>query len=221
MQAVAVLCRLMPLNYSFNLIVPAESVDQALAALAAHLHSRDARRIKAALPWSPTRERIELWNGEQCRRASGFAGVQRGQHEVGESLCVSLLLDPDAPALRLEEEGGPPFPRDAGRIAFGCMWTAISVGTKLAAITSTAASSNMSRLCERSEAVQGPWRSIARELPDAFLFLDCEELETWRLLHPCERVVPRPDYELFTVTAADRPVPDPYWADAIEKASRS
>ena len=207
----------MGLNYTFILVFPLASVDDALRALAGHLHADDRVRMLAALPWQPAKERLTSWRGTTVCERSGFSSLERNGLEHGDSFCLSLLIRLDR-AVREYELTDVPLPREGKLASLGCMWTEFSTGSELFVISMMAASSGMSRLCEMSEAVQAPLKSVARSANAFALFLDTEQPDSWTLLYPQVRAVPRPDDELFDLPDDLSPATDAYWSDALEKA---
>lgn len=208
----------MGLDFSFNLVVPIAAIDEVLTQLAARLCGRDRARLLAALPWRPSQERIVEWKGALVQEGWGVGRIEHSDDERDAALCLAPLVDMDQAVLAHENRRGMPLPREGGLACFGCMWTSFYAGSRFFVISSTAATSDMSRLCESSDSIQAPWKELASATSALALFLDTEQERTWTLLHPTTRTVERPDEELFELFDDCRPGVDAYWSDALARA---
>lgn len=210
----------MGLSYSFNLIFPVDECDRAIQVLASQLCASDRERLLAALPWRPSRDRVLEWRGASIRERSGFSTLRGGEYEQNDSYCFSALLHVDQGVLDYERAQPIALAREGERAQFGCMWTSFCAGDTFFIISSTAATSGMSRLCESSPGAQAPWKAVAQMGTAIALFLDTEEASAWILLYPRRGMVVRPDDEQFEPLDHDtcRPPTDAFWRDALDKA---
>ena len=208
----------MGLDYSFLVVTPANRVDRLLALLASHLAPGDAARVRAALPWSPTIDQRSAWFGEPpARDRRGFGNMARLPVEHSESRCFSFLFSRDDVLTEYERSSTLPS-ADGGRVSVGCVWCSLCAGDVWAVFEATAATSEMSRLFQRSGAVRAFWSSVGAEAGAAAIFFDCEDLERWELLYPTARQVPRPDTELYELEDGDRVHVDAYCSEALRHA---
>jgi hypothetical protein len=182
----------MGLDFSFSVIAKSAQVDLLLKELASRVCEKDARRLIGALPWKPAIRHSVLWeSGARDEYCQGIAGLTLEAGEHPNLYCLSFLFPPDAILVQYTRNNrGTPTVGD--RIAIGCVWTSLYVGTEFALLKGTAATTGMSVLFQSSSSVKSVWLELARRSLARALFFDTEDDHEWLLLHPQVRTVTRP-----------------------------
>ncbi len=208
----------MGLDCSFLVVTPVRRVDALLEAIAAHLVPDDQARLRAALPWSPAVDRVSEWLGDPpARDRRGIAKLPREAGERGEDYCFTFLIPRDE-VLTAYEQSGSPVSAEGGLVAVGCVWCDLRAGDEWAVFRATAATSDMSRLFERSPSVRALWSQVASKAQATALLFDTEDLEGWELLHPGSGRVTRPDEEPYELEDRLHLNIDGYFAEALQEA---
>lgn len=163
----------MGIDYSLCLIAKREDSHSLLDNLCVHLDSRSRDRI-ATKKWFPESEnRRTTLIGTHDVDARGIAGMQLADGESSNSYCLSLQvqIERDFEPL-LADHRFKCFERPG---SFGCMWTSIFAGNDYVLLEMTAATSEMSRVLQKSEAIHAIWIELAKNSNALFSYIDIEE----------------------------------------------
>ena len=209
----------MGLDYSFVVVSPTDRVNILLRTISGYVSAEDSSRLQAALPWTPSIDRFSQWRGQApARDRRGFSNLPRYPHEVGDNRCFTFLFPPDDFLVDYERLCSS-MPRTAdGRVAVGCVWCCLSAGEALAVFNATAATSDMSRLFERSPGVRSLWSKISIEATTTALLFDFEDIDRWELLYPRSEQVPRLDEEYYELEDGYNLNIDAYFGETLRRA---
>ena len=188
----------MGLDFSFFVVTSRDRVNELLETVAAFVAEEDEARLRAALPWQPSIDRVSPWRGESpARDQRGFLNLQRHSHERGEDRCFTFLFPPDEELAKYRLSCSSTRRGRDGRVPVGCVWCQIRAGDRLAVFHAVAASTDMSRLFQRSSSVRSVWSKISIEAEATALLFDFEDTDRWELLYPHTAHIPKPDEELY------------------------
>ena len=141
----------MGLDYAYELIAERQSADRLVRAVCQHLAPDDRTRLLGVLGLGVVNVMEHVQRNDFERQL-----FERG----GKDICLSFLFAADEPLTEYAEES-PLAPVD-GRVQVGCVWTSVECGSRFALIRATAATSEMSRLFERSASVRKTFSEAGR-----------------------------------------------------------
>jgi hypothetical protein len=187
-----------------------------LEKLSAVLTEDDRLRMQRCLPWEPEIERYRYQADKnlEFRESLGIRGCRSMNEENENDYCLTMCFKRD----KVLQEYEAKYHMDPSRelLVLGCVWTSVRAGNQFAAIASTAATTEMSLLFNRSPQIKRTWMNLAQGMKAIALFFDREEGDRWNLIYPAKRKVLKPDDEACWV--ADCLVVDAYYQDAFRLA---
>ena len=185
-------------DYSFEMVLHKRDLNAALEALCSHLCEIDRLRLRECLPWAPEVETDRAGDAKNpIRECSGIRGFRSMKGEYENDYCLSMLFERDE-VLR-EYEADYHFRGEGDKVTVGCIWTSLYAGRRLAVMTFTAATTNMSLLFQRSPKIRETWTDLARATRSLALFFDKEEGDEWYLIYPRVEKVGRPYDEPYSI----------------------
>jgi|GEM_PF-2770165 len=209
----------MGLDYSFFVVTPKDRVNRLLETIATYVAEEYGARLRAALPWTPSIDRVSQWLGEvPARDQRGISNLPRRSYEPGEERCFTFLFPPDEILTDYGRSCPTARRRRDGRVPVGCVWCGISAGDEWAMFHALAASSDMSRLFERSGSVRALWSKIAIEAAASALLFDFEDPDRWELLYPRAEQIPKPDEEPYLFADEQNLNVDAYFTEVLREA---
>jgi hypothetical protein len=204
------------LDYSFIVVLSRSELSFALEKLCTVLYEEDRLRMQRCLPWEPEVERYQYQvdKGRGFRECLGIRSYRLMKEEYENDYCLTMCFKRDKVIGEYEDQYN--MNRKHDMIMLGCIWTSVYAGNRFAAITSTAATTGMSLLFQRSPSIKKTWTGLAQKMKAIALFFDQEEGDQWNLIYPARRKVMRPDDDAYWID--ESLMVDAYYQDAIRLA---
>jgi len=120
----------------------------------------------------------------------------RGHYMSKNAYCFTLLPEIDESIESYYSNRTPEL--ENGKLPIGCAWTSLYVGEENVLLEITAATSDMSRLFEKSNSLHKLCSDIAEEVGNTSVFLDKEDDLYWWQIFPEKKKFIKPDKDLFS-----------------------
>jgi len=199
----------MGLDYAYELIAERHSADRLVRAVCEHLAPDDRTRLLGVLGLGVVDVMEHVQRDDFERQL-----FERG----GKDICLSFLFTADEHLTEYAKQS-PVAPAD-GRVQVGCVWTSIECGSRFTRLRATAATSDMSRLFERSTSVRKTFSDAGRS-GGALLVMFDDEREDFVSVWPIRgRFVPAGEPDSFEDDELKLKV-DAYCADLVASARRT
>lgn len=183
----------MGLNYSYWYFMEVGQVSPTLELLLPNLDTHSRQKLRHSLPWHPVNEtKIISRSGKETvfrcgiRPKPGFPAEWDDDEKEGWDQprvefmwnCFSLLVQKDGDEALSVYATEYPVPLGSDQTAsIGCVWTHVVTGERYAVIQFTAATSDMSRLFERSQNIRAIFVNLAEKSKVLAMQLDTEDLD--------------------------------------------
>ena len=190
----------MGLNYSFEFISKTENRLKLLEAFSKRL-SKDCRdKFGSFDKYEPEYEDLitDSWEEIYIIKMGIKLFGNKGDYINNNSYCFSILPEIDESVESYFSNSGYTPDRENGRLLIGCAWTSLYVGEENVLLEVTAATSNMSRLFEKSKSIHKLCSDIAEEAENTSVFLDKENQLYWWQIFPESKKFIKPDQNLFS-----------------------